>query len=322
MPRYIFTVPLRPIALLTILAFGCATVRVPASSPSQPADAPGTVAPPITELWIESSEEVPPALSEKMDAQARAALAEALEAWEIPSHAAGAEDAVLFVRERAVATTEARNKEQTWAKVGIAVGVVLVIAAIVVIAVALAGTGGSRGSSHPTSARSGSSPAKAAAPPVAVKPRAVPPPRVVPPAGPVPLPPPPIPYAYRPYPSFFIGFNFNFVIPLHPWSSAQPPVPFAPEPPDDSAPPPPPDEEPAAAVALQLPPLAEAMTFPVEDRTFFAGPLTALQLDLVDRATGQLLWSKAVKADEDPLDPRAVGKVLDQAFAGIGWARP
>jgi hypothetical protein len=46
----------------------------------------------------------------------------------------------------------------------------------------------------------------------------------------------------------------------------------------------------------------------------------AVQLDLLDRATGQLLWSAAVKADADPLDPRAVTQVLDQAFLGVAWA--
>jgi hypothetical protein len=340
-PGYTSTVPLRRIALLTLLAFGCATVRVPGPPLPQPADAPGTIAPPITELWIESSEEVPAELSGRMDAQARAALSEALEARQIPSDAAGAEDAVLFVRERAVATTEARNSQQTWAKVGIVVGIVLVIAAVVVIAVV---SGGKSSSSHSSSAKGAPAPAKSSAP-VAVKPRAVPPapPRTGPPPLPpprvIPPPPPPIPYAYQPYPSFFLGFRFDFLIPPQPmvlapepvteepWYEPPPPGPWAPDALATSqdngllAAPPPPDSEPMAAVALQLPPLAEAVSFRVEDRGFFAGPLTALQLDLVDRATGQLLWTKAVRADEDPLDPKEVSKLLDEAFAGVEWAR-
>ena len=63
------------------------------------------------------------------------------------------------------------------------------------------------------------------------------------------------------------------------------------------------------------------MNFPVEDRGFFEGPKTSVQLDLLDRATGRLLWSKAVTADEDPADVKAVAKLLDNAFAGQTWAR-
>src|SRR6266566_7835845 len=50
----------RRIALVTVLAFGCATVRVPVTGHEEPADGFGTVAPPITELWLESSGEVAP----------------------------------------------------------------------------------------------------------------------------------------------------------------------------------------------------------------------------------------------------------------------
>src|SRR5437016_4979940 len=67
----------RGIAVLMVLAFGCATVRVPASALSEPSDAAGVIAPPITELWIESSEDVPRELSVKMDGQARVALEQA-----------------------------------------------------------------------------------------------------------------------------------------------------------------------------------------------------------------------------------------------------
>jgi len=70
--------------------------------------------------------------------------------------------------------------------------------------------------------------------------------------------------------------------------------------------PPPPEADPIAAVALQLPPLADAVTFSVHDRGFFAGPQTAIQLDLLDRATGELLWSKAVSAEADPTDAKAM----------------
>jgi hypothetical protein len=337
-------VPLRRIALLTLFAFGCATVRVPVSALSEPADAAGVIAPPITELWIESSEEVPAELSAKMDGQARAALDEALASREIRADAAGATDAVLFVRERAVATTEARQSQQTWAKVGIVVGIVVVVVAVVVIAV----SGGKGSSSHSASGKSAPAVTKAPAS-VPVRPRALPvaPPRVSPPRVTPPrvaparvIPYGPMPYVYRPVSPFFMGFYFDFWIPPQPavlapdpaveepWYAPEPPVPLAsdaPPPFDDTtlfSEPPPPEPDPIAAVALQLPPLADVVTFKVEDRGFFAGPQAAVQFDLLDRATGRLLWSKAVNADADPLDPKAMSKVLDEAFAGVSWARP
>jgi len=110
-----------------------------------------------------------------------------------------------------------------------------------------------------------------------------------------------------------------------PWGMPEPPVPYAPldepleDPPDVSEPPPPPD--PIAAVALQLPPLAAAVRFPLEDRGFFSPPQTALQLDLIDRATGRLLWSRAFSAEVDPLDRGDVAEIVDGALAGVSWAR-
>jgi len=89
---------------------------------------------------------------------------------------------------------------------------------------------------------------------------------------------------------------------------------------DDDDAPPPPDPE-LAVVALQLPPLAEVVSFPVQDRSFFAGPQTAIQVDLLDRADGRLLWSKAVSAEAEPTDAKALSKLLDEALAGADWAR-
>jgi hypothetical protein len=325
--KYTFAVPLRRIALLTLLAFGCATVRVPVTTTDQPADSTGVIAPPIVELWIESSKEVPAELASTTEARTRSAMAEALSGREIPSGAAGATDAVIFVRERAVAVTEARHSQQTWAKVGIVVGIVVVVAAVVILAVS-----GSKGSSS-----NGSKSAKTPVPkgaPVAVKPRAVP---VAPPLPPVPtvaraMPLPRYGY-YRPSP-VFVGFYFDFWIPPRPlvlepeaveqpWYAPEPPPPLAPDSTDEIAlEPAPPEPDPIAAVALQLPPLADPMTFSVHDRGFFAGPQTAIQLDLLDRATGELLWSKAVSAEADPTDPKAMAKLVDRALAGQPWARP
>ena len=320
---------MRRIAILTVLAFGCATVRVPVSAPAEPVDGAGVIAPPMVELWIESSEEVPSQLAEKTDGQVRAALGEALAQRQIPANAAGAQDAVLFVRERAVALTEARHSQQNWAKVGIVVGIVVVVVALVAVAVS-----GGKGSSPSAKAPKATAP-KAA--PVAVRPRAP----VAPVAQAVPhvaraVPLQPVRY-YRPAP-IFIGFSVDFWIPPRPlilapepgyeepWYPPDAPPPLAPEEPVMEASslsdaPPPPDPEPFASVALQLPPLAEAATFPVQDRGFFAGPQTAIQLDLLDRATGELLWSKVVSAGADPTDAKALSKMLTDAFAGTGWAR-
>jgi hypothetical protein len=320
-------VPLRRTALWTLLAFGCATVRVPVTGPEQPADAPGTIAPPIVELWLESSEEVPPAVAASADARARASLSMALAGLDVPANAAGASDAVLFVRERAVGLTEERRSQQNWAKVGIVVGIVVVAAVAVYLAVR---GGGSKGSSTPAKA----APAPSAPAPVAVRPRVVP----VTPRPPVP---PSVGHAV-PYPGPYraapvhVAFFFEFWIPPRPlvlapetppddpWGAPGPPLAFEAAPlqdPDEVAEPPPPDPGPMAAVALQLPPLAEAVNFPVDDRGFFSGPHTALQLDLVDRASGRLLWSRAVAGGEDPLDEGGMSKLLDEALAGQGWAR-
>ena len=45
-----------------------------------------------------------------------------------------------------------------------------------------------------------------------------------------------------------------------------------------------------------------------------------MQLDLVDRASGRLLWSKAVAGDANPLDAREVAALIDEALGGQAWA--
>ena len=189
---------------------------------------------------------------------------------------------------------------------------------------------GSKGSSAPANA----APAPSAPAPVAVKPHVVP----VTPSPPVP---PsvghavPLPGPYRPAP-IQVGFFFEFWIPPRPlvlapeappedpWGAPGPPLALDGAPPDldELAEPPPPDPGPMSAVALQLPPLAEAVNFPVEDRSFFAGPHTALQLDLIDRASGRLLWSKAVAGGEDPLDEGAMSPLSGSTAAGSAARHP
>jgi hypothetical protein len=325
-------VSLRAVAILTLFAFGCATVRIPVTSASDPEDAAGTIAPPVTELWLESSGDIPEEVALAADGQARAAMAAALAGREIPATAAGATDAVLFVRERAVGVTGERRSQQTWAKVGLVVGFVVVL----VGAVYLATRGGGGKGSAPSSGKSGSAPRTVT--PVSVKPRPAPAP-----AGHVPAPVAPRPVLGGGPPArgwntspFFFGFYFDFWIPPRPlvlapeaepedpWGPPGPPAPLAldpagpPSPAADVAEPPPP--EPLAAIALQLPPLSDKVNFPVDDRGFFDGTRTAVQLDLVDRASGRLLWSNAVSSGADPLDAGDVTKLVDEALAGVSWA--
>jgi hypothetical protein len=192
---------------------------------------------------------------------------------------------------------------------------------------------------------SSSAPSAKTSTPVSVKPRGVPVAPAVRPAPSlghaVPLRPSRV---YSPSP-IFVGFSVNFWVAPQPlvlapdsaeeqWYEPAPPPPLIPGPADDDEPPDladaprPPDAQPDTAAQpepppppMELPALLEPLAFRVEDRGFFAGPVTALQLDLVDRATGRAVWSKAVSADADPLDPAAVAKVLDEALAGQGWAR-
>src|SRR4051812_8402944 len=119
-----------PTALLVLLSFGCATVRVPAGTVDGAPPEIGAVADPKVELWLEGSE---PSASETLEAQkaARDALAIALARRHPDPAALGAEDPVIVVRERAVTRTDGRRREQVAAKVGLAVGFVAVAVAAV-----------------------------------------------------------------------------------------------------------------------------------------------------------------------------------------------
>ena len=299
---------MRRVALITLVAFGCATVRVPVAPLGEPADAAGSIAPPLTELWLESPDPVGEPERAHAEQQAREALAFAMQGRAIAASALGASDAVLFVRERAVGVTDARRSQQNWAKVGIVVGVVLVVAVIVIAVVAGRGKGVSKASGP-------AAPAPVRATPVPIR-------RVLP----LPVP--------RGGPRFagpvYVGFYFDFWIPPRPLILApvedaayfppEPPAPLASasdEPPpaleiSTEPPPPPPD--------LTLPPLDSPADFNVRERGFFDGPRTAVQLDLVDRASGRLLWSKAVAGDANPLDAREVAALIDEALGGQAWA--
>ena len=342
---------MRALTFLTLLCFGCATVRVPVATGGAAVDSPGTIAPPVVELWLESSDAVPKMESAKAGQAARSAIAVALSQRQISSTALGARDAVLFVRERGVALTDARRHQQTWAKVGLVVGFVAVVAVVIIAAVA----GHKSGKPVATKSAPATRPAPTAA--SAVRPQAsgVPGPRARAPSGsagpqgaagagprarpvasPVPASPAPAPQprvyvygGYAPVPSLF---DFQFYLAPRPLvlRAEQPPedepYPGAPAPPapDDDAPPGDGalDYDAVAHVspALQLQPISAPADFGVEERGYFSGAQTGLQLDLLDRSTGALLWSRAVEGSQNPLDAGELGSLLDEAFAGAPWA--
>jgi hypothetical protein len=314
----------RTAAVLTLLAFGCTTVRVPALPAGELQDAPGTIAQPSIELWLESSDPVPQPQSDMAADAAREAISRALSEVRISSSALGATDAVLFVRERGVALTDARRSQQTWAKVGIVVGVVVVVVGIIIGVTKATGSHG--GSNHVVRA-------PAAVGGTVVRPR---------PVAPIPY----VPRYYAPAPPIFIGFNF--VIPIQPMvyrsetPESEDDLPFPPDAPAPmvTAPAPPPEAPgssglphppeayasngppapPDAGPPIELPPLSPPADFVVEDRGFFAGPHVALQVDLVDRATGEVLWSRPVASDGNPLDVNDVRQLLHAALVNESWA--
>ncbi len=339
--------------LFTLLCFGCATVRVPVVTAAEPADVAGTVAAPLLELWLESSQAVRPAERADAERQARAAIDAALAREKISPGALGAGDAVLFVRERGVALTTSRQSQQIWAKVGIVAGIVVVVAVVVIAAVA-SGKNSKQSTGSKSSAPATAGPAPAA---VAVRPRAAavsPPgpsslgavasggpragpvsgtgrPVAHPPAkGPAQLPPPRVyVYGYAPAPLFFDLQFYYAPRPLVLRSEEPPedqPYPGAPLPPgqDENDAREPSVERVAEAPdrpALLLPPLAPEADFAVESRGYFSSAQTSLQLDLLDRETGTVLWSKTVASGADPLSTADVAALLDTALAGVAWAR-
>jgi hypothetical protein len=299
----------RLLAVLTVFAFACTTVRVPALTAEASGDAPGSIAPPVVELWLESSDPVAQRESDAAADAARAAIGQALSDVRVDPSALGASDAVLFVRERGVALTSAREHAQTWAKVGIAVGIVVVAAVLVILA-----TKGGHHGSQLTRATPGS--AGRAVPVRAPAARPIPRPVILPHGPGVPI---------------FIGLDF--VVPVRPVVYRPDPddedLPYPPDGPlviADTPPPPPGDDDAAPPdeppPRLDLPRLAPPADFEVDERGFFDGPHIGLQLDLLDRKTGEVLWSKPVSSDGNPCDAGDVRKLVRSALRGQAWAAP
>src|SRR5512140_2823254 len=126
---------LRRIALLTVVAFGCATTRPPDGGPLQLGVAPRVaLAEPAGELWMEGAEPVDPNGAGGACSQAPGAMLAAV------AGRAGldspAPEQVLVVRARGIARTEARKSAQVWS----IVFVIFVVVAIIVTTVLLSHT--------------------------------------------------------------------------------------------------------------------------------------------------------------------------------------
>jgi hypothetical protein len=333
---------LRAIAVLTALAFGCATVRVPAGQIADPIPVRDGVAEPQVALVIEDSKGVDPAESARATQAARAALA-----------AAGAEqgavdgNAILVVRAQGVTRTPSRRSDQRLAVAGIVAGAVVVVAAAVVAVIATRGKG-SGGSRVPKPA-----PKAAAAPASAPRPSPAPAPRGAPApvrAAPSPAPSPGAPQAparpaggFRPAPAPGAGpvvagdghvhggvdVSVGFWIDAH-GQPAPPPTPTlvghdvvepaalaaaswdAPSAPRELA-----ASEPEPLQAISL---APPEPINLEPRGFFAGDELLLELVLVDRRDGTPLWRKVShRRDVNPTDARAVKDALRAALAEGTW---
>ncbi|HEX4384217.1 MAG TPA: hypothetical protein VH083_14755 [Myxococcales bacterium] len=283
------------IALLTLCAFGCTTVRVPASRMGEAQDASGTLAPPMVELVLESAKPVPPVQSAEVASQARGAIAQAMQDVQVSRTAMGAWDAVLYVRERGVAQTSSLKTHQTVAKIAI----VVAVAAVVVLLVASKGRGG--GHSLHVPAHHVGHVAAALVPhhPVPIRPRA------------------PVATRGSRHPPFSFDVSFWSDEPEPAWLHA--PLIGEDEPDGDweQGPLPPAEWMPPK---VRLPYLQPPATFDVEERGYFTGPQMALQFDLADRATGEVLWTRTVASDGNPCDAGDVRALVVAALQNHPWA--
>lgn len=284
---------LRRAAVLTVFAFGCATVRVPASTIPESSPVHGSFAEPQVELWLESGKHVSPAESAEASASAKAALQSALSRVSAPQG-----DAILAVRAQGVARTSSRKNDQRAATAGIVVGAVVVVAAVVVALVASKGKSGGGGLARAPAAAVPVPRVRPAPPPGALLPRAAPRSggsvsvNVF--AG-IEVPPPDAPPG-----------QYVYVDPPPVWGEpVQPPAPA-----------PPPGGE-LTSVSLPPPPPLD-----VDHRGFFDGDTVRLELVVVDRHSGAPLWTKTVDGEIDPRDAAAVEQLLYDAVADqTGWTQ-
>ena len=136
---------MRRIALVTLLAFGCATARPPeraAVPPGLPARI--ALAEPELELWMEGTRALDPAESDRTLRESRDALSRALSGRGLD---ASEPEQVLVVRERAIARTGERKIAQVWSTVGIVIGFVVVAVVAILLSRSKSPSGG-RHASH------------------------------------------------------------------------------------------------------------------------------------------------------------------------------
>jgi hypothetical protein len=335
------------VALLALTAFGCTTIRAPASAIGGTIPVEEGVARPQAELWLESGRPISPAEQARASAEAHQALRQALAGRRLDEG-----DQLLVVRAQGVSRTDSHRNDQKAAVAGIVVGAVVIVAAVVVAVVAGKGGGGGKGSGGGAKVSGGGRPggwssaaggARVAGAAGSVRPS---PPRVaggaVRPAPPASRPRPPsggwspAPVASRHHHhhdgsvNVWVGWSADWRVPLAPDAEvvdgpllAEGPSPSGWYAPLRSevleAPEAPEAEEAAPATAIVLPPLPP---LGVEERGFFDGDLTRLELTLVDRATGAPRWVKRVEKDVDPRDAKAVKALLDRALdEQKGWMR-
>ncbi len=126
---------MRTVALLTLVAFGCATARPVPLVPSLAPAGRVALAEPELELWMEGTRPVDPKESARALEASRAALAQAVADRGLDG--VSAPDQLLVVRARAIKRTDERRSAQVWS----AVGIVVVAVAIVVTAILLSRSG-------------------------------------------------------------------------------------------------------------------------------------------------------------------------------------
>jgi hypothetical protein len=220
------------------------------------------------------------------------------------------------------------------------VGAVVIVAAVIIAVVASGKSSGSHGSPHvsaphahgsggftPAVARSGGG--VRAGPPMFPT---VPAPRTIPtgpaprrfPVAPAPGSPPWYGPGWRYGPEVDVDVGFWWEIPL--WQEPPPGYPYA-----YAVPPPmlPPEPPPADVTTFEEPTaepqeltLAPPVPFPVGERGFFAGDRLALEAVVLDRTSGETLWTKRVSREADPCNPKEVKAAVDALLSDGGWIAP
>jgi len=339
------------LALLSSALLACTTVRTSVSTMGEAVQIRDGRAEPQLELWVESSRPITRAEADRAQAEARAALEQALADRAEPEG-----DALLVVRAQGVSRTGGRRGDQAAATAGIAIGAVAIAAATVVAALGGGGghhspgfhpggfgpparPGGSLASAAGGAARGSSGSGAAAA---AARPRGFPA------AAARPVPGGGFPSAFAPgapswvgrpwspgrrYPpgpilllDVDVGFWWTFPVapePLGPYDEIAPaplppllPVPDAEPGPDEEAAPQ------TAAPELDELVLSPPLPLPLSQRGYFDGDLMVLDAVVVDRATGQTLWVKRISRAADLRDAAAVRAAVDRLLSDEGWSPP